>query len=151
MKIVEEVTKIVKPIVEELGYELYDVEYKKEGTDYFLDIIIDKEEGIDLTDCEKVTRAIDEPIDIADPIDIPYCLCVSSPGADRELKKESDYVRNVDKEIDIRLYKAFEGHKKFVGVLKSYDEESITVMVKNKQITIPREIISVLKQYVSFN
>lgn len=151
MKITQRVEEIVKPVVASLGYELYDVEYKKEGQDYLLDVIIDSDTGIDLDDCEKVSRAIDPLLDEAAVITDAYMLCVSSPGADRELKKPSDYENNMGKEIDVRLYKAFEGKSKHVGVLEYYDDDKISIRVKNKKISIPREIISVVKQYVSFN
>lgn len=151
MKITQRVEEIVRPIVDSLGYELYDVEYKKEGQDYLLDVIIDSDKGIDLDDCEKVSRAIDPLLDEAEVVTDAYMLCVSSPGADREIKKQSDYENNMGKEIDIRLYKAFEGKSKHVGVLEYYDDDKISIRVKNKKISIPREIISVVKQYVSFN
>lgn len=150
MKITEQVVKLAGPIAEDFGYELYDVEYKKEGGEYILDIIIDSDEGIDLDDCEKVSRAVDPIIEEADIIKEAYMLCVSSPGADRELKKPKDYERNLGKEIDVRLYKAFEGKSKHVGILEDYDDEKITITVKTKRISIPRELISVIKQYVSF-
>lgn len=150
MKITDKIKEIVGPVVEEFGYELYDVEYKKEGGEYLLDIIIDKEEGIDLDDCEKVSRAVEPLIDEADVIKDAYMLCVSSPGADRELRNDNDYKRNMGKEIDVRLYKAFEGKSKHIGILEYYDEDKITIRVKTKKISIPREVISVIKQYVSF-
>lgn len=150
LKVTEQIKELVQSTVEDFGYELYDVEYKKEGGEYLLDIIIDKEDGIDLDDCEKVSRAVDPLLDEADLIKDAYMLCVSSPGADRELKKPKDYENNLGKEIDVRLYKAFEGKSKHVGVLDYYDDEKITIIVKNKKISIPREIISVIKQYVSF-
>lgn len=150
MKITDKIKEIVEPIIEEFGYVLYDVEYKKEGGEYLLDIIIDKEEGIDLDDCEKVSRAVEPLIDDADVIKDAYMLCVSSPGADRELRNDNDYKRNMGKEIDVRLYKAFEGKSKHIGILEYYDEDKITIRVKTKKISIPREVISVIKQYVSF-
>lgn len=150
MKITQQIEELVKPVVEDFGYELYDVVYKKEAGEYMLDVIIDREEGIDLDDCEKVSRAIDPMLDEADIIKDAYMLCVSSPGADRELKKPEHFEKNIGKEIDVRLYKAFEGKSKHVGVLEYFDDDKITIMVKNKKISIPREIISVIKQYVSF-
>lgn len=151
MKITQTIEEIVKPVVENLGYELYNVEYRKEGQDYLLDIIIDNEAGINLDDCEKVSRTVDPLIDDANIITDQYLLCVSSPGADRELKTEADYEGNIGKEIDVRLYKAFEGKSKHVGTLEFYDDDKISIRVKNKKISIPREIISAVKQYVSFN
>ena len=133
MKITDKIKEIVEPIVEEFGYALYDVEYKKEGGEYLLDIII-----------------VEPLIDEADVIKDAYMLCVSSPGADRELRNDNDYKRNMGKEIDVRLYKAFEGKSKHIGILEYYDEDKITIRVKTKKISIPREVISVIKQYVSF-
>ena len=151
MNTAQQVKEMVEGTVIALGYELYDVEYKKEGGDYLLDIIIEKDDGINLDDCEKVSKAIEPMLDEADIISEAYMLCVSSPGADRELKKPSDYEKNINKEIDIRLYRAFEGKSSYVGTMEYYDDEKITIKVKNKKISIPREIISEVKQYVSFN
>ncbi len=153
MKLTKDVTELISPIVLELGYELYEVAYKKEDGTNVLDIIIDKNQEndyIDLDDCEKVSRAIDPILEEADIIADEYCLCVSSPGADRKLKKDSDYQRNMGKDIEIKLYKSYKGSSKHIGTLKDYNEETVTIVENDEEIIINKDIIAVIKQYVSF-
>ena len=103
-KIEEKVEKLVEPFAEQLGYELVGVEYEvKKGSDNELVIYIDKDGGVDLDDCEKLSRLIDEPIDELDPIEEAYVLCVSSPGLDRPLKTDKDFKRAVGKDIDLKM------------------------------------------------
>lgn len=151
----ERVFDIVEPVLTMMNYELVDVTYKKEDDNMVLDIIIDKEDGgISLVDCEDVSHALDPVLDDADPISDPYCLCVSSPGADREIKTEKDYLRNIEKDVEVRLYKAINKKSKHIGVLKSFDDTNITLTEKDKsrqfEVLIPREVISVIRQYVKF-
>ena len=112
----EKVEKLVKPIIENIGYELYDVEYSKEGKDYFLRIFIDNEKGIDLNDCEKVNNAITEILDKEDYIKEQYFLEVSSPGIERILRKDKHLKQNIGEQVNIKLFKKDEnGSKEYIG------------------------------------
>lgn len=125
-KLEEKVEKLLKGMIESLGYELYDVEYVKEGKNYFLRIYIDKPEGIDLNDCEKVNDAISDRLDEANYIKEPYFLEVSSPGVERVLRKDKHLEQNRGEEIEIKLFKKDEnGKKEYQGILKNFDEDKI--------------------------
>ena len=125
-KLEEKVEKLLKDTIESLGYELYDVEYVKEGKNYFLRIYIDKPEGIDLKDCEKVNDAISDKLDEANYIKEPYFLEVSSPGVERVLRKDRHLEQNMGEEIEIKLFKKDEnGKKEYQGILKNFDEDKI--------------------------
>ncbi len=154
-KVVERVTELIAPIIEANGMELVDVTYKKEYGNMALTVYIDKDEdgGVSLNDCELVHRAIDEPLDALDPTDgAAYTLNVSSPGLDRPLKREKDFVKNVGKKVDVSLYKPNENvkDKRFEAVLKAFDEKSVTVEYNSKNITLNKEDIAVIKQAIEF-
>lgn len=130
----ETVTELVTPILEKQNFELVEVEFVKEGRDWFLRVFIDKEGGIDILDCALVSEQLDEKLDAMDPDPIPqaYFLEVSSPGAERPLKKESDYEQAVGEYIHVSLYQTIDGEKQFEGVLKSVDKDQLTLTVKIK-------------------
>ena len=119
--------KLLLPLVERLGLELVDVEYVKEGSDYFLRAYIDKEGGVTIDDCEAVSRPLSDLLDEVDFIPDAYILEVSSPGLGRQLKKEKDFIRSIGKEVDVKLYKAVEKRKEFSGVLLENDSDSIVI------------------------
>lgn len=118
---------ILIPIVEQNGFELVDVEYVKEGGNWYLRAYIDKPGGIQVDDCEKVSRQLSEFLDEKDYIDEAYILEVSSPGLGRPLKKEKDFKRSIGEKVEIRTYRMIDKQKEFTGVLKSYDKDSVTV------------------------
>ena len=125
-KLEEKVEKLLKGMIESLGYELYDVEYVKEGKNYFLRIYIDKPEGIDLNDCEMVNDAISDRLDEANYIKEPYFSEVSSPGVERVLRNDKHLEQNRGEEIEIKLFKKDEnGKKEYQGILKNFDEDKI--------------------------
>lgn len=134
---------ILKPI-ENLGYELYDVQYTKEGKDYFLRIFIDKENGIDLNDCEKVSNEINPILDEADYIKEMYFLEVSSPGVERILRKEKHLKQAQGKEIEIKLFKPLNGKKEYTGILKNFDDNNV-IIENETEIQIDRKNISLMK------
>lgn len=139
----EKVENLLKEKIEKIGYELYDVEYTKEGKDYFLRIFIDKSEGIDLEDCEKVNNEINDVLDEANYIKEQYFLEVSSPGVERVLRKDKHLEQNIGKEILVRLFKKNEQNKKEIqGILESFDSENI---ILDNQIKIARKDISQIK------
>lgn len=145
-KIEEKVENLIRKNIEELGYELYDVEYIKEAKDYFLRIYIDSKKGIDLNDCEKVSNNITELLDKEDLIPEQYFLEVSSPGIERVLKKEKHLSDNIGNEVQIKLFKPFEGQKQYKGILKGFDETKIEIVNQNEeQINIDRKNISQIK------
>ena len=146
----EKVEELVQSKVKELGYELYDVQYVKEGKDYFLRIFIDKPEGIDLNDCEKVSNEINPIIDKADYIKEAYFLEVSSPGVERVLRKDKHLEQNIGKEIEIKLFKPIENEKIQNGILKQYNEEAITIEVNDEEKIIDRKNIALMKLKYNF-
>ena len=124
----EKVENLVKEKIENIGYELYDVEYTKEGKSYFLRIFIDKPEGIDINDCEKVNNEITDMLDEANYIKDPYYLEVSSPGIERILRKDSHLEKNIGTDIDVKLFSKDEnGKKEYQGILKSFDKDNIII------------------------
>ena len=143
----ERVETLISKNVEELGYELYDVQYVKEGKDYFLRIFIDNEKGIDLNDCEKVNNGIVDLLDEADCIKDTYFLEVSSPGVERILRKDRHLEQNIGNEVELKLFKAIEGNKEFVGILEGYNKDNITISIDDKKIEIERKTIALMKLY----
>ena len=144
-KIEEKVESLVKAPIEAIGYELYDVEYAKEGKDYFLRIFIDKKSGIDLNDCENVNNAISDLLDKADYIKEHYFLEVSSPGIERVLKKDKHLQQNIGNNVEIKLFKKDEfGKKEYTGILNGFNNNTITIKAE-KEITISRKNIAHMK------
>ncbi len=125
--LVEKIEELVKPIADELNYELYYVEYIKENGDFYLRIYIDKPEGISLNDCEALSRRVSDMLDVEDPISDSYYLEVSSPGLNRGLYKEEHFKRYIGKDVFVKFTGSLSGHKNIKGILKAVDEESITV------------------------
>lgn len=119
--------EILIPMTEELGFELVDVEYVKEGSSWYLRAYIDKPGGINIDDCETVSRRLSDILDEKDYIDEAYILEVSSPGLGRPLKKEKDYKRSLGEEVEIRTYRMIDRQKEFTGILKEYDEKTVTI------------------------
>lgn len=140
------VQSLLEKIINDLGYDLYDVVYEKEGKDYYLRIIIDKEEGIDINDCEKVNNAINDILDEADLIKDQYFLEVSSPGVERTLRKDKHYLSQIGNEILIKLYKPIEKKKEIQGILEEYLEDEIVIRTDDKQTyNINKKDIAVAK------
>ncbi|OXS78586.1 ribosome maturation factor RimP [Domibacillus enclensis] len=155
-KIIETVEHIAAPIIEDLNLELVEVEYVKEGKNWFLRVYIDKEGGIDIEECAVVSEKVSEQLDALDPDPIPhnYFLEVSSPGAERPLKKQEDFERAVGKHVNVKLYEPLEGEKMYEGTLLSFEEDELTVeyMIKTrkKQISIPLEKVAKARLAVTF-
>ncbi len=119
--------ELVTPIIESGGYDLWDVEYVKEGSDFYLRVYADKEGGIGIDDCVIISRALEEKLDAEDFIEEAYILEVSSPGLTRKLKKDRDFEKSIGRLVRVKLYKADNGVKEFVGNLKGFDENTVTV------------------------
>ena len=140
----EKVESLVKNTINDLGYELYDVEYAKEGKDYFLRIFIDKPSGIDLNDCETVNDAINDILDEADHIKDAYFLEVSSPGIERILRKEEHLKSNIGKQIEVKLFKPMDKQKSLIGTLKNFNQEMLIIELED-EIQIERKNIAQIK------
>ena len=140
-KLEKNVEELIEPIIKDLGYKLYDVIYEKEAKDYYLRIFIDNEKGVSLEDCEKVNNAITELLDEKDYIKEQYFLEVSSPGIERILRKDWQIEENIGKEVEIKLFKPYDGQKIITGYLKSFNDESISI----DDIELPRKDISLIK------
>lgn len=149
------VIKVVKehcePIVEELGYDLVDLEYVKENDSYFLRFYIGKPEGITIDDCQKISEVVGKKLDEIDPIKESYYLEVSSPGLDRPLKTDKDLKRNIGKNVEISLYKSVDGKKKYIGELLDFTEGHIKIKGdKSEYKEIERDVISNIKLAIDF-
>ena len=142
---------LLMPIIEEKGFEFVDVEYVKEGSNWYLRAYIDKEGGITINDLEEVSRTLSDRLDEEDFIADAYILEVSSPGLGRPIKKDRDFDRNIDKDIEIHLYRAINGQKQFVGLLKSYNKETITIEDENgNETVIDRAGAALVREYIEF-
>lgn len=142
----KKVKDLIEPIINKLNYDLYDVIYIKEGKDYYLKIFIDSNSGISLDDCEKVNNAITDILDEKDYIKQQYFLEISSAGLERALREDKHFKDNIGKLIEVRLYKNLIDNKKILnGMLKDFDDESITIEVENENIKIQRKEISNIK------
>ena len=141
----QKIENLIKDTVTELGYELYDIEYIKEGKEYYLRIYIDKRDGINIEDCEKVSNAINDIIDTADLIAEQYFLEVSSPGVERKLTKDKHLKDNIGNRIEIKLFRPIEGNKRLEGILKSFDTNNLSLETENKGIEVNRKDISIIK------
>ena len=140
----EKVYNLLETTINELGYELYDVEYAKEGKNFYLRIFIDKQDGIDLNDCEKVNNVITDILDNADYIKEAYFLEVSSPGIERILRKDKHLKANIGKEVELKLFKPINNLKSITGILNKFDNENIYIE-NTKLISIERKNISQIK------
>lgn len=141
----------IQPILDSMNFELVDVEYVKEGSMNYLRAYIDKEGGITVDDCEVVARQMNEILDREDYIPDSYTFEVSSPGLGRPLKKEKDYVRNMNKEIEIRTYRAINKSKEFYGLLKTYDKDTVTITDEDgNETTFNKSDIALIRQALDF-
>ena len=138
--------QLIQPLIDANNFELVDVEFVKEGSDWYLRVYIDKDGGITVDDCELISRAFNEILDREDYISEQYIFEVSSPGLGRPLKKEKDYKRSVGKLIDIKLYKPVDKCKEFTGVLDSYDKDTVTIkMDDDTQKTFDRSNLAMIR------
>ena len=142
---------LLLPIVEEKGYEMVDVEYVKEGSNWYLRAFIDKPGGITINDLESVSRKLSDLLDEEDFISDAYILEVSSPGLGRPLKKDRDFDRSIGEEIEVHLYRSLNGNKQYVGLLKSYDKDTITIEDEDgSEIALDRVNVSLVRLTIDF-
>ena len=143
--------ELLMPVITEKNLELVDIEYVKEGSNWYLRAYIDKEGGVNINDCEAVSRAFSDILDKEDPIEDAYILEVSSPGLGRPLKKDKDFTRNIDKKIEFKSYKAIDGQKEFEGILRSFDAETFTIDDENNTTsTFKRKEMALIREYVEW-
>lgn len=140
----------LSPILDELGLSLWDVVFSKEGKEYYLSAFIDKPGGVTVNDCEAVSSRMNEILDREDYISEPYTFVVSSPGLDRPLKRERDFMNSVGREVELKTYRAIDGHKEFSGVLKSYDKDSVTISNDDDERVFSRKDISMIRLAFDF-
>lgn len=139
------------PIIEKLGYEVVEVEYQKKVDGMNLTFYIDKENGVTVEDCEKVNDAISDALDELDPTQgEPYLLNISSPGLDRPIKNYKDFLRNKDKKVKITLYKQIDAIKNYIGLLKDYTENDVTVAVDDKLVVLKHSEIAQISPVIEF-
>ena len=148
-KITDQVAALAKPVVEEEGCTLWDVEYVREAGTWYLRIFVDKEGGLGIDDCERISRRLDPMLDEADPIPDSYVFEVGSAGAERELKRHSDYAQFLGSEVELRLYQPLNGSKVFVGTLKAYDGGDVTVEIGGSDMRFEKGKIALVKLHVS--
>lgn len=133
-RVVDIVEQLTLPIVQECGLDLVDIEYKKEGGSWFLRVYIDKPEGVDIDDCSRVSEQLSDRLDEVDPIPTAYFLEVSSPGAERPLKKPADFERAIGSYVHVSLYEPLKGNKSYDGVLTAYGEDGVELDVMEKAV-----------------
>ena len=150
MKITEQVWQFAEPLVKENGCSLWDVEYVREGGDWFLRLYIDKEGGVDIDDCENVSRAVDPVLDEKDPIPESYRFEVCSAGLERQLKRPSDFERFMGEPILLKTYQPKNGTKEFPGVLTGYDNGAVTVDMNGTSLTFEKTEIALVRLRVEF-
>ena len=150
MKVTEQVAEFARPIVEAHGCELWDVEYVREGSDYFLRLYLDKEGGVNIDDCEAVSRAVDPILDEKDPIPGSYHFEVCSAGLERVLKRPSDFQRFLGSPITVKLYRPRNGLKEIPCVLKAYEQGKLTVEAGKETITFEKSEVAQVRLRVEF-
>ena len=148
--IADTVSELLEPTVTALGYVLWDVTYKKIGTEWHLEMTIDSDEGITIEDCELVHRAIVPVLDEADPIAEAYHLDVSSPGIERELRTDAHILASIGERAEVRLFAPIDGEKEFTAVLSGYDGNTVELMKEDKALSLPKDKISQIRLAVIF-
>ena len=150
-KLTDKIAGIARPVVEEEGCSLWDVEYVREAGTWYLRVFIDKDGGVSIDDCERVSRRLDPILDEEDPIPESYVFEVGSAGADRELKRPGDFARFMGSEIEVRLYRPMEGSKHYTGVLASYEDGTVGLRQGDRLLTFTKDQVAQVRLYVSFN
>ncbi|WP_138414765.1 ribosome maturation factor RimP [Aquibacillus sediminis] len=154
-KVIEQTEMLVQPILTDMNLELVDIEFEKEGKNWFLRVFVDKDGGVDIEECGQVSEQLSEKLDAQDPVTFPYFLEVSSPGAERPLKKQADFQKNIGKSIHVKLYEPIDGEKEFQGELKAIENDMVTLEIKiktrKKTVEIPYQKIAKARLAVTFN
>ncbi len=149
-KLTERIQALAEPVVREEGCSLWDVEYVREAGCWYLRLYIDKEGGVGIDDCERISRRLDPILDEADPIPESYVFEVGSAGAERELKRPSDFEQFMGSEVEIRLYQPLDGKKSWVGTLSGYAEGDVSLTVGKEERTFQKARVAQVRLHVSF-
>ncbi len=147
---VKRTEELVQPLLDERNFELWDVEYVKEGQDYFLRIFIDKPGGITIDDCVDISRAMNEILDREDYISDPYTFEVSSPGLGRQIKNDRQMEKSIGEDVEVRTYKAIDKQKQFEGVLVKFDKDTVTIRIDEEERSFSRKDISTIRYALDF-
>ena len=150
MKITEQVASFVQPVVEAHGCSLWDVEYVREGSERFLRLYIDKDGGVDISDCEAISRAVDPILDEKDPIPESYHFEVCSAGLERALKRPGDFERFMGSAVTVKLYRPRNGLKEIPGILRGYEEGKVTVEAGKETVTFEKSEVALVRLRVEF-
>lgn len=149
-RITDKVSLLARPVVEEAGCTLWDVEYVREAGTWYLRVYIDKDGGVSIDDCERISRELDPILDEADPIPDRYVFEVGSAGAERELKRPGDFAQFMGSEVEVKLYQPLDGAKSFVGILKAYsDDGTVTVASGKKELSFTKAQTAQVRLHVS--
>ena len=148
-KLTDKIAEIARPVVEEEGCSLWDVEYVREAGTWYLRVFIDRDGGVSIDDCERVSRRLDPILDEEDPIPDSYVFEVGSAGADRELKRPRDFEQFMGSEVEVKLYRPVDGSKHYTGTLSGYEDGTVTLTVGEKTLRFPKEQVAQVRLYVS--
>jgi len=149
-KITDKVMTLAQPVAEELGLEIWEVEFVKEAGTQFLRVYLDKEDGVSINDCEDFSRALDPILDEADPIPCSYVFEVSSAGIERELKRPRDFEKFMGAQVSVKLYQAVNGQKNYIGELSDYNNGDITIVAGGKELVLKKAQVAQVKLHVEF-
>ena len=149
-KVEDIVYDLAKPITDRNNFELVEVEFKKEGADWYLRIYIDKEEGITIDDCQAVSQELSDLLDQADPIEQSYIFEVSSPGIDRPVKTDRDFEKNNGKLVEVKLFTQINGKKVYEGILKGHTAEVVEIEADGKDMQIEKSSIALIRPVIKF-
>ena len=149
-RITDRVAELAKPVVEEEGCSLWDVEYVREAGSWYLRLLIDKEGGVGIDDCERISRRMDPILDEADPIPSSYVFEVGSAGAERELKRPGDFQQFIGHEVELRCYQPVAGQKSFTGTLSGYEDGAVTIVSGKASRTFDKNQIAQVRLRVTF-
>ena len=150
MKVTEQVAAFAEPIVKEHGCALWDVEYVREGSEYFLRLYIDKDGGVDINDCEAISRALSDILDEADPIESSYIFEVASAGAERPLKRPGDFEQFMGSPVLLKTYKPVDGRKEFSGDLAGYDNGAVTLRIGEEEKRFEKDAVALVRLRCDF-
>ena len=145
----DKIAEIARPVVEEEGCSLWDVEYVREAGTWYLRVFIDRDGGVSIDDCERVSRRLDPILDDEDPIPDSYVFEVGSAGADRELKRPGDFEQFMGSEVEVKLYRPVDGSKHYTGTLTGYEDGAVSLSVGEKTLRFPKEQVAQVRLYVS--
>ena len=147
----QKIFDMAKPIADELGYDIWDIQYVKEGAEWYLRVFIDKEDGIDIDDCEAMTRPLNDKLDELDPIKEGYIFEVGSAGLERELVREEHFEACMGMDVRAHLFTAVNGSKDVIGTLAAYDKESVTIKTGEEETKLSLSDITYIRLYVEFD